>query len=171
MKKLLISISALILLAFFNECIAQATPKESMPYKATVSSSFTIGKAAYSKMILDLWKDWDDNNFERHDYIADSLVMMFPDGMVVKGKQQNQEAAKKYRSKFTTVKSVVHAWVPLSSTDTKEDAVCIWGTEEDTLPDGKVEKNDLHEVWWFNKDGKIIRMRQWAAKFGSPDSK
>jgi len=62
--------------------------------------------------------------------------------------------------------SIVYGWVPLTSTDVNEDAVCVWGQEEDTYADGKVEKRDLHEVWWFNKEGKISRMRQWAAKFG-----
>jgi hypothetical protein len=171
MKRFMISVSALLLcVAVFNDCAAQAgktkTDKDNLPYKATYSSDLKIGKAAYAKMILELWKDWDDNNFDRHDYFADSLVMIFPDGSVTKGKAANMEAAKKYRGGFTSVKSIIHAWVPLTSTDRKEDVVCIWGLEEVTTPDGKVEKRDLHEVWWFNKDGKITMLRQWAAKFG-----
>ena len=164
MKKLLIILMALLFPAFFNDCFAQA--KTDYPYKATYSSNFKIGKVAYAKMILDMWKDWDDNKFDRHDYMADSIVMIFPDGNVTKGKKANMEAAMKFRGAFTTVKSTIHAWVPLTSTDKNEDIVCVWGQEEDTTPDGKVEKRDLHEVWWFNKDGKVTRLRQWAAKFG-----
>ncbi len=64
---------------------------------------------------------------------------------------------------MTSVKSTIHAWVPLKSMDMNEDVVCIWGNEENTMPDGKIENKEIHEVWWFNKDGKIHEMRQWAA--------
>jgi hypothetical protein len=171
MKRLLIAITTFIFLSFFNDCFAQAKKTgtnmdNNYPYTATYSSSFTMGKSAYAAMILDLWKDWDDNKFERHDYMADSVVMMFPNGAIAKGKEANMAAAKQIRGSMASVKSIVHAWIPITSTDKNEDIVCIWGQEEDTLPDGKVEKKDVHEVWWFNKDGKITSMRQWTAKFG-----
>src|SRR5450830_11737 len=50
------------------------------PYTANYSSKFAMGNPAHAKIILDLWKDWDDNAFDRHDYMADTLVMLFPDG-------------------------------------------------------------------------------------------
>lgn len=137
-----------------------------MPYTAMYSSHFQVGNPMYAKMILDLWKDWDDNTFGKHNYMADSLVMMFPDGAVVKGKQASMDAATKIRGGMTSAKSVVHAWLPLRSTDRNEDLVCIWGSEEDVMPDGKIVKKDIHEVWWLNKDGKVYMMRQWAANFG-----
>jgi len=56
--------------------------------------------------------------------------------------------------------------VPLHSTDKGDDMVCIWGNEVNTFPDGKDDTRELHEVWWFNKAGKIGMMRQWVAKFG-----
>ncbi len=39
----------------------------SSAYTANYSSNFAIGNPAHSKMILDMWKDWDDNAFNRHD--------------------------------------------------------------------------------------------------------
>lgn len=174
MNRLITAFAALLLMACFNDCLAQAKSKDTeganmdkdYPYKATYSSNFKIGKAAYAKMVLELWKDWDDNNFDRHDFMADSIVMLFPDGTIMKGKEEAMAGAKKFRGSFASAKSTVHAWLPLTSTDKNEDAVCIWGQEEDTYTDGKVEKKDIHEVWWFNKAGKVTRMRQWAAKFG-----
>ena len=162
MKKLFLCAFALLTLCFAISSFAQTA----MPYKATYSSSFKIGKANYSAIILNLWKDWDDNTFDKHDYFSDTVVMMFPDGSVTRGKAANLVAAKKYRGGMKSASSIIHAWVPLSSTDLNEDAVCVWGHEEDTYADGRVEKKDLHEVWWFNKEGKVSRMRQWEAKFG-----
>ena len=166
MKRLIMPLLLLLFLALFNEGFAQAKAK---PAKAKATSMndthFIIGKAAYAKIVRELWQDFDDNNFDRHDYMADSVVMMFPDGMVSKGKPQIMEEVKKFRGSLGTVKSIIFACIPLTNTDEHEDAVAIWGHEDDTAADGKVEGKDLHEVWWFNKDGKVTRMRQWAAKF------
>lgn len=137
---------------------------DAQPYKAAYSSTFKMGNQKYANMILDMWKDWDDNMLDRHDYIADTITAYFPDGTKVKGKAAFLEAGKKYRSGFTTVKSVVHAWVPLYSEDRKTDILCIWGEETDTTPDGKATTTNLHEVWFFNKDGKISAFRQFTAK-------
>jgi len=163
MKRLTLFSVVLTAVFFCAESFAQGPAK---PYKATYSSDFKMGKSALATRILEVWKDWDDNQLDRHDYFADTVTMMFSDGMVMKGKKENLEAAKKYRGSFTKVVSTVHAWMPLTSNDRKEDAVCIWGQEVNTLPDGKEETRDIHEVWWFNKDGKISSMRQWTAKFG-----
>jgi len=145
----------------------QSTDSASMStssYSADYSSNFEMGNPAYSKMILEMWKDWDDNALDRHDYMADSVTMFLPDGKVIKGKQANFEGAKKLRGGMKSVKSTLHAWIPLRSTDRNEDLVAIWGQEVDTYPDGKIETTELHEVWAFNKDGKITWMRQYSAK-------
>ena len=133
------------------------------PYTATYSSNFAMGNPAHSKMILDLWKDWDDNAFNRHDYMADTLVMYLPDGSVVKGKQANLDAAMKYRGSMTSAKSTLNAWMPLRSTDKNEDWVALWGSETDTYPDGKVQTRDIHEIWRINKDGKVDWMKQYTS--------
>lgn len=160
MKKFIPAIATLLLASVSHDAFAQA-----LPYKAAYTSDFKIGNPAYSKMVLELWKDWDDNTFDKHDYFADTVVMYLPDSSVIKGKAESIDGAKKYRGSMASAKSVVHAWVPLYSNDKKENAICIWGTETDTWPDGKVTVRDVHEVWWFNKDGKISAMRQWTAKF------
>lgn len=170
MKKIFIAVSTLIMMACLNNCIAQvkAKPIAAMPTGRDAITGHTIGKSLYATMIMEMWKDWDDNTFDKHDYMADSVIMFLPDGMVTKGKQENLEGAKKFRGSLTSAKSVIYSCVPLLSPDKKEDAVCIWGEEEDVFADGKIEKRGIHEVWWFNKAGKIIAMRQWVAKFGAP---
>ena len=137
---------------------------DAQAYKATFSSNFKMGNQKYANKILELWKDWDNNVFTKSDYFADTITAYFPDGTMVKGKEAFIESGKKYRGGFTTVKSIVHAWAPLYSEDKKTDAVCIWGEEADTTPDGKITTTSLHEVWFFNKDGKISTFRQWTAK-------
>ena len=134
------------------------------PYTARYSSNFVMGNPAYSKMVVDMWKDWDDNAFERHDYYADSLMMVLPDGTVMRGKAANLEGAKKFRGTLKSSNSTIEAMLPLRSADKNEDWVAIWGTETNTWADGKVEKRDIHEMWRFNKDGKVNLIRQFQAK-------
>ncbi len=134
------------------------------PYTASYSSNFVIGNPAHTKMVVDMWKDWDDNAFDRHDYYADDLMMITPDGTVMKGKAANMEGAKQFRSTLKSSNSTIDAMVPLRSADKNEDWVAIWGTETNTWPDGKVEVRDIHEIWRINKDGKVDMMRQFAAK-------
>lgn len=177
MKQLWICLAVVGFIVAGNNVLAQnesmAKEKDKMekkmggalPYKADYSADFKIGNSSYSKMILDIWKDWDDNQLDRHSYFADTIVGMFADGSVSKGKEAFIADGKKYRNTQTSVKSTIHAFVPLLSTERNENVVCIWGTEERTMTDGKKETGDLHEVWWFNKDGKITMLRQWAAKF------
>ena len=141
------------------------------PYTANYSSKFAIGNNAHAKMILDLWKDWDDNAFNRHDYMADTVVMLFPDGTMAKGKQQAMEGAMKYRGGMTSAKSSLDAWMPLRSTDKNEDWVAVWGSETDTWADGKTETRDIHEIWRINKDGKVDWMKQFTAKPQPPPAK
>jgi len=133
------------------------------PYTATYSSNFVIGNPAHTKMIVEMWKDWDDNAFDRHDYWADTISVFLSDGSVTKGKAANLEGAKKFRGGLTSSKSTIAAMLPLRSTDRNEDLVAIWGTETNTWPDGKVETRRLHEIWRINKDGKIDLMRQYIS--------
>ena len=163
MKHLKLASATLICLCFFINSSAQ---QKAAPYQADYSSNFKLGNPAYVDIVLNIWKDWDDNDFKRHDYFSDTLTMWMPDGTVTRGKEKNLEMAIKYRGSIKSAKSTIHAWVPLYSIDKKENFVCIWGSEEDTFEDGKVEKRELHEVWWFNTDGKVTSMRQWTSKFG-----
>jgi hypothetical protein len=140
-----------------------------MPYVAQYSSNFRMGDPQHGKMVLELWKDYDDNNFDRHaDWFADTLMMILPDGTVVKGKEANLKGVKEYRNGFTSVKSRIDAWIPLYSVDRNESWVAVWGTEEDTDQSGKVTSTELQEIWRINKDGKIDFMKQFMGKTPMP---
>lgn len=133
------------------------------PYKAEYSSNFAIGNPAHSKMVLELWKDWDDNAFDRHNYMADTVVMYFPDGSMVKGKDSAMAAAKQYRGSMKSAVSTIRAFISLKSVDRNENWVAVWGDETDTYPDGKTETKELQEIWRINKDGKVDFMKQFSS--------
>jgi hypothetical protein len=180
MKRLLVTICALALVFVCKESLAQQKQKMKngqknmnkvarmdstpYPYTAGYSSDFQMGNPVYARKVLELWKDYDDNTFENHDYFADTAVMFLSNGMVIKGKDSIYTGAKNARASMSNVTSTVDAWVPLKSVDKNENWVAIWGTEISTGSDGKVEKEDLQEIWGFNKDGKVVFMKQFASK-------
>ena len=142
-----------------------ANEKMNLPYVAEYSSSFMPGNPAYSKTVLELWKDWDDNTFDLHsDMFADTVMLTFPDGNSVRGKDSAIIQAKKIRGGLASAKSTVEAWMPTKSIDRNEEWVLVWGREEDTDMNGKKTTVLLHEIWRFNKDGKIDFMRQYMSK-------
>jgi hypothetical protein len=135
------------------------------PYTAEYSSQFVPGNPQHAKLVLDMWKLWDDNQIDmQNDWIADTIVLLLPDGQVVSGKEKFMSEAKTYRGMFTNLKSSVEAWVPLRSVDRNENWVAIWGSEAATNKEGVTSTNMIHEIWRINKDGKIDLMRQYTAK-------
>src|SRR6185312_16787883 len=116
MKRLLVTMCVLSLVFVAKESIAQENP-----YTANYSSDFQIGDAANSKMILELWKDYDDNAFDRHNYFADTVVMFFPDGSMAKGKDSVLAGAKRFRGALSGSTSTLTVWIPLKCVDRNEN--------------------------------------------------
>ena len=101
--------ATMLCVCFLNKSTAQSAA----PYVTDFSSSFKMGDATYSNIILNLWKDWDDNQLTRHDYFADTVTMWLSDRSVTHGKAANLEVATKFRGGLSKSKSTLHAWVPL----------------------------------------------------------
>lgn len=144
---------------------SSAKQKLSYPYTAEYSSNFLPGNPAHGKLVLDIWKAWDDNAFDKYaDMYADTIIGTFPNGDVLRGKENYIAASKQLRNTFSTVKSTVEAWIPLMSVDRKENWVAVWGREEDTDKNGKTQTTIIHELWRINRDGKVDFYRQYASQ-------
>ena len=135
------------------------------PYKVG-AGNVTLGNQAYNQKVLWAWKYYDDNTLDKAaDLFADTAFATLPDGTVLKGKDVIMKALNGYRNSFTSAISTVDAVVTLKSPDMPgHDVVSIWGVETDTNKDGTVSKVHLNEVWFFNKDGKVVEFHQMAAK-------
>jgi hypothetical protein len=136
-------------------------------YTANFSSSFAMADPSYSEKVLMLWKDFENNTLDKHlDMFSDTVSMTLSDGTTVKGKAQNLAGAKEFRNSLKNYKVSVDAWMSVKSLDKNANFVCIWGNEDFTDKDGKHITRRLHEVWGFNKDGKISILLQYAGGAG-----
>jgi len=135
------------------------------PYKVG-ATNITLGSQALAQKVLWAWKYYDDNTLDKAaDLLSDDVVATFPDGSMIKGKDNFMKAIKDYRNSFASAVSTIDACVALKSPDMKDiEVVTIWGTETDTGKDGMLSKVHLNEVWFFNKDGKVVEFHQMAAK-------
>jgi hypothetical protein len=134
-------------------------------YPADYSAKFEMGDAKHSEAILALWKAWDDGDLlSARASFADSTEFYFRDGTSMAGQTDTiLKQAQAFRNSLASVKSTVHAYFPVKSTDKGDDWVCIWGNEVSTDKMGKVDSVSLQETWRFNKDGKVNLLYQFGA--------
>jgi hypothetical protein len=143
-----------------------------LAYPVNYSSKFEMGDPRHSKIILDLWKDWDNGNLSNHkDSFADSVEMHFADGSIMHSTRDSVIAtAQNFRNQFASAVSSVDAVMPVKSIDKNENWVLVWGKEIDTDKKGKVDSFYLQETWRINKAGKTDLLYQFRAA-GMPPKK
>jgi ketosteroid isomerase-like protein len=143
----------------------QAGNSADQPYKVG-ATKIALGNQALAQKVLWAWKYYDDNTVDKAaDLFTDDAFATLPDGSAFKGKDNLMKAFKDYRNSFASAVSTVDAVVTLKSPDVPDrEVVTIWGTETDTNKDGSVSKVHLNEVWFFNKEGKVVEFHQMAAK-------
>jgi len=133
------------------------------PYTAMYSSQFTMGNPEHARMVLNFWKDFDDNTLDRSaGILSDTVMLQVHDGRIIRGKDSLMRFLKQIRGQYTAVKSTVDAYMPLRSTDRNQDLVLIWGVEDDTTASGTTTVS-IHEIWRINRDGKIDYVSQYIA--------
>lgn len=159
------SLSLISFSAFSQKKDVKQVSNTNQPYKVQ-STNISIGNNAYAQKVLWAWKYYDENTTDKMaDAFADDVVASFPDGSMIKGKDNLLKAVKDVRNGFASAVSEVAACVALKSPDHPEnEVVSIWGMETDTAKDGTVTKTHLNEVWFFNKEGKVVELHQLAAK-------
>ena len=161
---------AFFLFALFSITMyAQSKASSDQPYKVH-ATNITLGDQAFSQKVLWAWKYYDNNTLDKAaDMFADDIVATLPDGTLIKGKDNFMKGLADYRNSFASVVSEVSACTTLKTPDDPErEVVSIWGMETDTSKDGTVTKVHLNEVWFFNKQGKVVEFHQLAAK-DTPD--
>lgn len=176
MKRISIFAAMAFFSAFALVCQAQNTnptqAKNSMEQAKGPVTNISIGNAVYTQKVIQAWKDYDNNTLDNiGDLVADDVIATFPDGSMVKGRDNFVKAIKDYRNSFASVSSKINACTTLKTPDDPEhEVVTIWGEETDISKDGTTTKTHLNEVWFFNKEGKLTAFHQLAAK-DAPDKK
>jgi hypothetical protein len=177
-KSLTVIISVLLFSCYSDEKkvpeakTSAAETNSSLPYTATYSSKFEMGDNKNAEAVLAAWKSWDDGNLQTsRKLFADTMHFYLRDGSEMHGPTDSTlRGAQEFRNTFSAVKSTVHVYLPLKSTDKNENWVCIWGTEVFTDKQGKIDSVGLQEAWRFNKEGKIDLLNQYGRPLVPPSA-
>jgi hypothetical protein len=172
MRNLIFLIAIVCLAACNNDKVEsmhsdESTKADSLnyPYTADYSHNFEIGSSKNAMTLLQLYKDWDNNTLEnsKNSFAENNDTLYFSDGNMFAGNRDSLiKVATQARTQMGTVVDSVHAWVPLKSKDKNEEWVAIWTREISTDSTGKRSATELHEIWRFDKDGKINLVYQFA---------
>lgn len=136
---------------------------EQQPYKVALTK-LSFGNDQYTKYVLNAWKAYDDNKLDDISFIiSDTIRAGMADGQMVRGKEAFVSGLKTYRGGFASAASRVTAITTLKSVNNPQhEYTLIWGEELDTKKDGTTQKFSLHEVWVFDKGGKVTEFYQYA---------
>lgn len=177
MHKIFVCALAVVFLSCHSEEKKDAEKQESktestapLPYTATYSSKFEIGDRKNAETVLAAWKAFDDGVLSTaKGLFADTVTLILRDGTRMSGPRDSIIAGSQvYRDMYSSVKSTVHAFVPLKSTDKDENWLCVWGVETSTSKQGKTDSVGLQETWRLNKDGKINLLYQFGRSLVPP---
>lgn len=132
------------------------------PYHAIYTEEFEKGKSAQTRIVLEIWKEIENGDFSNQsDKFSDSLKIILPDEILEGNKAEVLNKMKKRRSRYSDVQCYLDAWMPVKAKDTGEDLVFIWGRQDCTIEKGKRDYLVLHEIWRFDRNGKIRQMDQY----------
>jgi hypothetical protein len=142
---------------------------QNLPYTANYSSNFKIGSNDLTKMVLQLYKDYEANDFNTHlGWISDTIMVFLPDGTTKRGKNDGVDVFKNARGSVGSSKFTFDAIIPLTSVDRKEDWVALWGNEEttDKANSSGSMKSEFQAIWRVNKDKKVDFIKIFSSKPG-----
>ncbi|HTD39085.1 MAG TPA: hypothetical protein VK671_00595 [Mucilaginibacter sp.] len=149
-KALYLFVPITIGIALLASCKSETKPADTatktdsvvMPLKASYSSSFTISdNAKNEQLVLQSYKDWEDNNLKNAPaYLADTVTMDFSSGRHLMATRDGiVKDWQNFRDSLTSVKLDILAVINLHSTDKNSDWVSVWYKETDTYKTGKVD--------------------------------
>ena len=131
------------------------------PYTPDYTSDFSIGDANHSKIVLDLYKMWEDGRVDDFkSVIADSVSVEFPDGNKFKNNTVDSfiNFAKGFRKTLSAIKIKFDAWMPVHANDKKQDYVLVWYREYETNMAGKVDSVRGHAYFEIINN----KVRSWS---------
>lgn len=131
-------------------------PVVSFPYAAGYSSDWAIGNPENVKVVLELYKAYEEDRIDDFDkYLADTVSSQSYDAKYVTvSKAEAIKKAKDLRSTLKFVSEEFIAFVPLHSNDKNEDWVGTWMKEKVIRKDG-TRDSTLYMETWHIRDKKV----------------
>lgn len=132
------------------------------PYSPVYSNSYQPASGKLAQTVLSFWKEYETGDVQHTaGSFADSIVFILPDTILRGNSASVLEAFKKKRSAYTDMQCYVDSWMPLEETSHGDELVLLWGRQDGTTRQGKRIYRVLHEIWRFDRKGKVIQFEQY----------
>jgi hypothetical protein len=144
---------------------ADVPPAHPFPYPIQYSGNFSIGGIVHAMIVLDLWKDFDNNTLDNGTKVfAEQVRMDFADGTNFIGNRNDfMDVMKGQRKTFSSFKSTIDAIVCLHPAGKNEYWGNVWGHQTGVTTAGVTSTVMINENWMFDEDGKVSYIRQFSA--------
>ncbi len=141
----------------------------SYPYSPAYSADFSIGDANHSKMVLDLYKMWEDGKIDdMRPLLNDSVFIDVADGMKFNNTIDSfLNFAKQVRAMYKTTRPVFDTWMPVHHKESNEDYVLVWNRDYSTTMDGKSDSVRVHAYFQI-KNNKVRGWSEFQQKLTPP---
>jgi hypothetical protein len=148
-----------------NTNATDVPPVQPFPYPIHYSGNFSIGRIVHAKIVLDLWKYFDDNTLDKGTTVfAEQVRMDFADGTNFTGNRDAfMDVMKEQRQTFSSFKSTIDAIVSLQPAGKKESWGNVWGHQTGVTTAGVTSTVMINENWMFDEEGKVSYIRQFSA--------
>lgn len=131
------------------------------PYDA-IYSELEHGNPVNAQKVLEVWRFYETGNMQSTGkYFSDSLTLIFLDNIYSGKRDSILNIWQKRRDRYYGVQSYVDTWLPVHAKQTGEDMVLLWGRQDCATKDGQRPYLILHEIWRFDKAGKIRSVDQY----------
>jgi hypothetical protein len=138
------------------------------PYSAIYSNGFKTGSYKNLKTVTEIWREYENGDITKTaSNFADSLTVVYPDKVLNGTTDSVLREIKRIRDSYLTVQCFIYSWMPARAKDNNDDWVFIWGRQEFTDKAGKLKIAEVHEIWQFDKKGKITLMQQYQTRVSS----
>jgi hypothetical protein len=132
------------------------------PYAPVHSNEFGKGNEHHAGKVLDIWRQYETGYLRMNNQsLADSVRFILPDRILTGDKDSVLRWYQEKREGFSDMQCFVYSWLPIHKTDTREDLVYVWGLYDGTLKNGDRDYSMVHEIWRFDKKGRIKEMEQF----------
>ncbi|HEU4473071.1 MAG TPA: hypothetical protein VFR58_18395 [Flavisolibacter sp.] len=134
-------------------------------YSPEYTSGYTIGDFGQVKTVTEIWKHYENGDLMlAAPQFADNLTIVFPDHTISGAKDSVLAQLKAEREAFIAVQCSISSWLPVRTKEKKDEWVFLWGKQIRSDKNGGTRSIEVHEIWQFDKQGKVQFMQQYHTR-------
>jgi hypothetical protein len=134
-------------------------------YSPLYTNGYKPGNYKLVKIVTDFWRQFENGDVRTTaNSFADDITFVYPDKVISGKKDTVLSQVKQIRDNYTAIQSFVASWLPAQAKDRNDDWVFIWGRQEFTDKNLQFKAVEVHEIWQFNKEGKIVFVQQYQSR-------